>query len=84
MELACVETVIENEIAQGLKQKDIAMTYAMGIVSSWPTDWPRVNQMIVNRWPKGLKRVKTMAWAILEQKRKELADRVPSDTQGEM
>lgn len=33
MELACCESVIENEIANGLKQKDIAETYAMALVS---------------------------------------------------
>lgn len=64
LELACVEDVIENEIAQGLKQKDIAQTYAMALVSSWPTDWPRVNRAISAKWPKGLKRIKEQAWAI--------------------
>ena len=64
IELACVEDVIENEIAQGLKQKDIAETYAMALVSSWPTDWPRVNRAIAAKWPKGLQRVKEKAWAI--------------------
>lgn len=38
MEIACVEMVIENEIKQGLTQKDIAQTYAMALVSTWPTD----------------------------------------------
>ena len=63
MELTCVESVIENEIAQGLTQKDIAQTYALGLRSSWPTDWARVNAAILKRWPKGLNRVKEMAWS---------------------
>jgi hypothetical protein len=61
-ELAAVETVIENEIKQGCTQKQIAQTYALGMLSSWPTDWKRVNSAILARWPKGLERVKKMAW----------------------
>ena len=64
MEIACVESVIENEINQGLTQKQIAQTYALGIRSSWPTDWARVNAMIVERWSAaGLERIKKMAWS---------------------
>jgi hypothetical protein len=63
MEIACVESVIENEIAMGLSQKQIAQTYALGLRSSWPTDWARVNAAILKRWPKGLNRVKEMAWS---------------------
>jgi len=64
LELACVEDVIENEIQQGARQKDIAETYAMALVSSWPTDWGRVNRAISAKWPKGLLRIKEKAWAI--------------------
>jgi hypothetical protein len=64
-EIACVEQVIENEIKQGLKQKQIAQTYALGLrSSSWPTYWTKVNKMIVNRWSlAGLNRIKKMAWS---------------------
>lgn len=63
-EIACVEMVIENEIKQGCTQKQIAQTYALAIRSSWPTDWAKVNAMIVERWSKaGLERIKTMAWS---------------------
>ncbi len=63
-EIACVESVIENEIAQGCKQKAIAQTYALALRSSWPTDWKRVNEAIIKRWSKsGLKRIKEMAWS---------------------
>lgn len=57
----CVESVIENEIKQGLKQRDIAQTYALALRSSYPTDWAKVNKMILARWPKGLNRIKEMA-----------------------
>jgi len=68
MELACCELVIENEINQGATQAEIANTYAMALVSSWPTNWARVNGAIVAKWPKGLTRVKTWAWKIAESK----------------
>ena len=63
MEIACVESVIENEIKQGCNQRQIAQTYALAIRSSWPTDWAKVNAMIVAKWPKGLTRIKEMAWS---------------------
>ena len=58
-----VEEVVENEIKQGLHQRDVAQTYALALRSSYKTDWPRVNRAILARWPKGLKRIKEMAWS---------------------
>ena len=63
VEIACVESVIENEIKQGCNQRQIAQTYALALRSSWPTDWAKVNAMILARWPKGLTRIKEMAWS---------------------
>lgn len=61
MEIWCVESVIENEIKHGLSQRQIAQTYALALRSSYKTDWKRVNEMILARWPKGLERIKKMA-----------------------
>lgn len=58
-----VEDVIENEIRLGANQRSVAMTYALALQSDWPTDWKRVNAAIIARWPKGLKRIKEMAWS---------------------
>ena len=68
IELMCVESVIEQDIRAGMTQKRVAETYAMGLVSSWPTDWAKVNATILAKWPKGLNRVKEMAWKIVRQK----------------
>jgi hexokinase len=62
MEIWNVESTIENEIRQGATQKDIASTYGLGLRSSYPTDWKRVNEAILARWPKGLARIKDAAW----------------------
>lgn len=62
-ELGDVEGVIENEIKQGCSQRQIAQTYALAIRSSWPTDWQRVNAAILAKWPKGLERIKKLAWS---------------------
>ena len=61
LEITNVEETIENEIEQGLRQRDIAQTYALAMRSSYKTDWARVNRAILKRWPKGLDRVKKMA-----------------------
>lgn len=67
MELACCESVIEDECQRkGSTQKDVASLYAMALVSTWKTDWLRANNAIAARWPKGLERVKTMAWKMAE------------------
>ena len=63
VEIIAVEMVIENEIRQGLTQRQIAQTYALAIRSSYPTDWAKVNGFILARWPKGLERIKKMAWS---------------------
>ena len=63
MEIWDVEWMIENEIKQGCTQKQVAQTYALALRSSYPTDWKRVNSTIEKRWPKGLDRVKSMAWS---------------------
>ena len=63
-EIACVESMVENEIKQGCKQKQIAQTYALALRSTWPTDWQRVNSAIVKRWSMaGLQRIKKLAWS---------------------
>ena len=61
--MMCVEDVIENEIAQGCTQRQVAQSYALALQSAWPTDWLRVNLAITKRWPKGLERIKRLAWS---------------------
>ena len=56
---------IERECAEpAMKQKDVALTYALAMRDEEivPVDWRRINAAIRNRWPKGLERVKKMAW----------------------
>ncbi len=72
MEIMDVESVLENEIAKGLKQKDVAETYAMAlVVRHYKVDFARMNKAILAKWPRGLERVKNMAWKIMEERRKE-------------
>ena len=72
MLLMCCEDVIENEIAQGLRQKDVAMTYAMTMHSEdngRATDWRRINDAIVAKWGRrGLDRVKKLAHGLYERR----------------
>ena len=73
MELCCCEMVLLNEISmKEIKQKHLAMTYAMALCSSEAKDgidWRKVNEAIVARWSKsGLIRVKEMAWKLVKQK----------------
>ena len=64
IELVDVERVVKREIEHGSTQRQIAQTYALALRSSWPTDWAKVNGMIVERWSvAGLERVKKMAWS---------------------
>lgn len=69
--LVCCTQVILNEIAQGISQKSVALSYAMAIKSEAQgadePDWPAINQAVIARWSRaGLIRVKNRAWRILE------------------
>lgn len=60
---------IEQECAdKAMKQKDVALTYALAIrdEDAVPVDWKRANAAIVKRWPKGLVRVKELAWKLFQ------------------
>ena len=66
--LVCCESVILNEIKQGLNQKQIAQTYRLAIEANKlygePVNWSTINDAIISRWSlKGLERIKTMAWS---------------------
>ncbi len=60
---------IERECAMPeMRQRDVASTYGLAIrdESHVRVDWGRVNAAIMRRWPKGLARVKKMAWDMLK------------------
>jgi hypothetical protein len=61
-------SLIEAECAnRRMTQRDVALTYALAMRGEdlVPVDWKRANAAILSRWPKGLERVKRMAWARL-------------------
>ena len=65
--------VIQDEIAAGLSQKEIAVTYAMAVKSQAQgadtPDWPAVNAAILAKWKmSGLERIKKRAFDILSGK----------------
>ncbi len=67
-----VEQRIEEECADPkVHQKSVALSYAFALrVPSWRwpcVDFRRINAAILHRWPKGLERVKNMAWKIVEE-----------------
>lgn len=69
MMLAMPTWQIEQECANpAMKQADVAQTYALALrdMDTVPVDWKAANAAIVARWPKGLERVKKLAWKILE------------------
>lgn len=71
MMLADPAGTIEQECASPeMKQADVALTYALAMrdEAHVPVDWKRANAAIVKRWPKGLARVKEMAWKLLERR----------------
>jgi hypothetical protein len=66
-EIAMAATVIQNEIAQGCTQVQVAQTYALALRSSDQTDWRTANDAIIGKWGvKGLDRIKRMAWKAVE------------------
>ena len=60
----CTNTLLREILMDEAKQRDIAMTYALALRSSDPTNWKVVNKAIIDRWSKsGLDRIKNMAWS---------------------
>lgn len=67
----CTDT-IRDEVAAGLPQKSIAMSYAMAIRSAAAKvdnpDWSAINGAILARWKmSGLERIKKRAFDLLRQ-----------------
>jgi hypothetical protein len=65
--------VILNEIALGITQDGLALTYALAIASEQrgvdQPDWRAINAAIVTKWrPSGLGRIKKRARAITKGK----------------
>lgn len=71
VELADCTNVLLREIGEPeISEKGIVQTYAMAICSSFPTDWPKVNEAIVARFgAKGRERIKRAAWKLIEAPR---------------
>jgi hypothetical protein len=63
---------IERECADKVfTQKSVALTYALAMSAEQhgvPVDWKRANTAITARWPKGLVRVKELAWKMVREK----------------
>ena len=57
-----------NVLNRNKQQFDIAILYSILIRKyvGQSRIWPQVNSIVKQRWPKGLKRVKTLAWKIYE------------------
>ena len=67
IELSNCEWVLLNEIGmKEVKQKSVAMTYALALHSSerGRIDWQKVNRAIIDRWSiSGLAHIKKLAWS---------------------
>lgn len=70
MELAdCTATLLREIADRRATQRDVAVTYLWARASSEPTDWPRVNRAIMDRWsPSGLVRLKRIAERLLKER----------------
>jgi hypothetical protein len=72
--LVCCTQVITRDVAdKAMKQKDVALLYAMALKSKSDgadnPDWGAINGAILARWSmSGLERIKKRAWDILAGK----------------
>jgi len=64
------QQVIEQCENKNFKQEDVALSYAR-LIAEKPTaqQISAANEAIKKRWPRGLRRVKEMAWKMIEVKR---------------
>lgn len=71
--VCCTQTLVNEVAMKQMKQRDIASTYAMALVSESRgadrPDWETINTAILARWSmSGLERIKKRAWDILAKK----------------
>ena len=71
--MICCTSTICDEVAAGLKQNDIALSYALAIRSAArgadKPDWHAINAAILSRWaPSGLERIKKRAHDLIAGK----------------
>ena len=62
-----------EEIRDAENQREAAYTYALAmrfIAPGFGEPWARINAAVCERWPKGLERVKTLAWKLLKERSK--------------
>lgn len=62
----CENTLLRDIACPELKQRDIAQTYHLALLSDEvrTMDWGRVNAAIIARWSRsGLERIKQWAWS---------------------
>ena len=66
VELLYCDRVMLREIREKKTTRDsLALSYAMAMASSYPTNYERVNRAIIKRWSRsGLDYIKTRAWKI--------------------
>ena len=69
LELAsCTSTLLREIGDKTIKRNSLAVTYALALQSSEPTDWAAVNRAIIARWSKSaLEYIKRRAWAIVKK-----------------
>ena len=70
LELMDTTRVLLEEIADSyFNRNGIALTYALALKSSDPTDWAKVNAAILERWSlSGLGYIKKRAWDLVDGK----------------
>ena len=63
----CTATLLREVAMPEVTRDLLAMTYALAIRSWEPTDWPRVNRAIIERWSEsGLRYIKRKSWKGVE------------------
>ncbi len=61
----CESTLLREVGDSRIKQKDVAVTYALALRSSDAPNWATVNRAIMKRWSfSGLERIKKLAWKV--------------------
>jgi hypothetical protein len=64
----CTETLVSEIKFRESTRKDIALTYALALVSEEKTDWATVNKAARERWSmSGLEFIKRHAWKLVNE-----------------
>ena len=82
--MKCEKTIIEEIGKKQFKRNNVAISYALCIVSLEKVNWTKVNNLIIERWSiSGLEYIKKKAWKIIKEVKESSIEKMKNEKENE-